>query len=307
MTLTRRTFFCCAALASTQFASAQRVSGPRENYPADPRHRLAVATYPFRTMIVAPHNRERSNTIPAVDLAGFAHYIRTEFDVSGIEPLHSHFPSTELFDIRKLRAAFDAAGVRTVNIPVDEDVDLTSPDANRRESSYRTLERWIDIAMILGSPSIRIGAVPQGSGPADVAGPVAAMRPLVQYASARNVMITFENDDPVYGTADRVVALLKLANTPWLRALPDFANSLMGGDEAFNAEAVRSMFRYASSIAHVKDAEVIANQRRTVSLPELLRIAREARFRGFFSLESDSNVDPTADTKHLVERCLALM
>ena len=307
MTVTRRSLLQLAALTSAHLAFAQQTSGALRNFHTGPRQRLAVATYPFSAMIREPHHTDTSKKITNVDLAGFAQYIRTEFDVFGIEPLHSHFPSTDLADIRKLKSAFDAVSIRTVNIPVDEDVDLTSPDPVRRAESFRTLARWIDIAAILHSPSIRIGAVPHGTGPQDLAGPVAALQPLLQYASARNVILCFENDDPVFGTAARIVALLQQADSPWLRALPDFANSLMSGDEAFNAEAVRSMFRFCAGIAHVKDAEVINKVRRTVSLQQLLTIAKQANFRGFYSMESDSDVDPVNDTKHLIQQCLSFM
>ena len=304
MTVNRRNFLTQAALASAYAALGQ---SPRVTYPTDPRHRLAVATYPFRARIISPNNSDRSNKFPGMDLAAFARYIRSEFNVFGIEPLHSHFSSTDPADVHKLKSAFDAAGVRTVNIPVDEDVDLTSSEPTRRDASNRTLARWVDIAAILQSPSIRIGTVPHGSAPSDIAGPAAALKPLLSYAAARNVIVCLENDDPIFGSADRIVAILKQVSSPWLRALPDFANSLMGGDEAFNARAVRSMFRFGANIAHVKDAEVINKVRRTASLTELFAIARQSGFQGFYSMESDSNADPTADTHHLIEQCLALL
>ena len=305
MTVSRRTFVAQVALGSSCAAFGQRL--PRVAYATDPRHRLAIATYPFRARILSPTNTERSDTVPGVDLAGFARYIRSEFNVFGIEPLHSHFASTKPADIHTLKAAFDALGVRTVNIPVDEDIDLTSTDRGRRDNSIRTVERWIDIAAVLQSPSIRIGTVPHGTAPPDIAGPAAALKPLLSYAAAHNVVICLENDDPVFGSAERIVAILKEVSSPWLRALPDFGNSLMGGDEAFNATAVRSMFGYAANIAHVKDAEMIDKVRRTASLKELFSIARQSDFHGYYSMESDSNVDPTPDTHHLIERCLALM
>ena len=307
-TLSRRSFLATTTLATAHTAFAQQPSSaPERHYPTDPRHRLAVATYPFRATIVAPHNSDRSDKVPGLDLAGFAKYIRTDFNVFGIEPLHSHFPSTDLADIRKLKSAFDAADIRTVNIPVDEDVDLTSPDPARREQSFQTLARWIDIAVVLQSPSIRIGAVPHGTGPADIAGSAAAVEPLLRYAFAHNVVLCFENDDPTFGNAARITAILERVHSPWLRALPDFANGLMGGDETFNAQAVQSMFRFAANIAHVKDAEVINKVRRTVSLQQLFTLAKQSNFRGFYSMESDSDVDPTADTRHLIQQCLELM
>jgi hypothetical protein len=71
-----------------------------------------------------------------------------------------------------------------------------------------------------------------------------------------------------------------MAGSPSLRALPDFANSLMGGDEVFNAQAVKAMFARAWNIAHVKDAEMIHRKRESVSLAELFGLAKQAGYRG---------------------------
>jgi len=67
------------------------------------------------------------------------------------------------------------------------------------------------------------------------------------------------------------------------------------------------MFAHAWNIAHVKDAEIIRDKRETVSLSELFAIAKAARYRGYYSMESDSEVDPVVDTKHLIEQSLTLM
>ena len=129
----------------------------------------------------------------------------------------------------------------------------------------------------------------------------------MSYAISRNVILNFENDDPVLANDGRIVSLLKLVASPYLRALPDYANSLMGGDEAFNARAVRNMFQYASNIAHVKDAELIKGSRRSVSLAEMFAIAKASAYRGYYSMESDSNTDPLVDTKHLIEQSVRLL
>ena len=65
-------------------------------------------------------------------------------------------PPTEPAEVTKLRAAFDAAGVHTVNIPVDARVDLCSDDAAIRSAGNAVYRRWVDIAVQLGSPSIRV-------------------------------------------------------------------------------------------------------------------------------------------------------
>jgi sugar phosphate isomerase/epimerase len=304
--LTRRDFVRAALVCSANTAFGAAPHGPRGSFPRTPSGRIAVATYPFRAWIVAPHNRHRDPAKPGMNLAAFAHYAAKEFGVRGIEPQDAHFPSTEHSEILKLRAAFDAAGVRTVNIPVDEQVELCSEDEGKRNAGNASYRRWIDIALVLGSPSIRIW-IPKCSAIANLRQAVQALRPTLDYAAKRNIVVNLENDDPDLASAKRTVAAIKIAGTPYLRALPDFGNGLMGGDERFNAQSVKEMFAYAWNVAHVKDAEFINGKHETVSLPELFGIARSAGYRGYYSMESDSEVDPFVDTRRLIEQSLALV
>lgn len=305
--LTRRSFIKGAMLCSANAAlSAADMKWPHATFPTDPRARLAVASYPFRKFILAPNNRDRDPSKPGMDLAAFAGFVRKEFNVAGIEPLDSHFSSTKRSEIMKLRASFDAIGMHTVNIPVDEPVMLCSSDETKRNAGNARYRDWIDIAVLLGSPSIRIW-IPKCSNTSDLPKAVQALKPTLAYAAAHNIVVNLENDDPVLSSDARVLAAIRLADTPYLRTLPDFANSLMGGDERFNAQAVRHMFAHAWNIAHVKDAEFIHGRRETVSLSEIFGIAKAARYRGYYSMESDSNVDPVADTRHLIQTSLSLL
>src|ERR1700760_1296313 len=231
--LTRRSVLKGALVCS---ASAAFARVPRATFPVDPRARLAVATYPFRELIIAPGNHDYDPKKRGMDLASFARFVRTEFKVNGIEPLDSHFPSTEPSQVRKLRAAFDAAGVYTVNIPVDEKVELCSDDAAIRSVGNARYRVWVDVAVLLGSPSIRVW-IPKCSDPSDLSRAVGALKPTIEYATSRNVVVNLENDNPVTASAARSLAAIKLADSPYLRALPDFGNGLMDGDERFNAQA----------------------------------------------------------------------
>jgi sugar phosphate isomerase/epimerase len=303
---TRRTFCKAAIACSASAALAKTMDAPQADFPTDPRARIAVATYPFRKILLSPANHDRDASQQGMDLAAFARYIRTEFKVRGIEPLSVHFPPIEPSTILKLHAAFEAAGVHTVNIPIDDPVELCSTNAAIRNSGNARYRSWIDIAVTLRSPSIRIW-IPKCSDTSDLPRAVHALQPTLEYAAKKNIVVNLENDDPVLSSEQRTLAAIQLANSPYLKALPDFANSLMAGDQQFNAEAVKRMFAHAWNIAHVKDAEMIRDKREAVSLPELFAIAKAARFRGYYSMESDSDADPVIDTKHLIERSLALM
>ena len=302
----RRAFLRTAALACAAPALAEKTRTPDLRFPKEPRARIAVATYPFRSMIVAPENHDLAKGTTGMQLGDFARFIVKEFRVHGIEPLHSHFPSKEPRDIADLKRSFDDAGVFTCNIPVDEQTDLCSMDAETRRRGYEIYRRWVDIAVQLASPSIRI-SMPAFTKTSDTTSMAAALEPVLGYAASRNIIINLENDDPVLANDKRIVSLIEAVRSPYLRALPDYANSLMGGDEGFNTEAVRNMFRYAANIVHVKDAEVISGSRRSVQLADLFAIARAAEYKGYYSIESDSNTDPIVDTKHLIEQSLSLI
>ncbi len=308
--MNRRHWLKLVALASTGVAarrSLTQTNVPHLRVPADPRHRIAIATYPFRAVITAPGNTDRIASKPGISLAEFAAYIRTTFNVFGIEPLHSHFSSTAPADIAKLRRAFDASNVRTLNIAVDAPADLCSPDPAIRAKGVDVYRMWVDIAVQLASPSIRIGSIPRCTDSANLLAVADALRPVVAYAASRSILVMLENDDPQTGSATRIAGIVRGAASPWLRGLPDFGNGLIGGDVHFNAKSVREMFQVAGSMAHVKEGETIQGKDVHISLPELFTIARQAGYRGFYSMESDSGADPERNTKYLVEQTLALM
>ena len=302
MILSRRSALKLGALATAHTALAQ-TPAPAE---AAKRARLAVATWPFRRRIIAPKNDARDPKLPAVDLAGFAAFVKQEFGLTAIEPLDQHFPSQTTAYMRELRAALDHLGMRVANLPIDASVDLGSSDPETHQQALDVYRTWIDHAVVLGSPSVRI-ATPKCGGPQDVTRPAEVLVPVADYAKARGVMVHLENDDPVLANATRITAILRAAANPNLRALPDFGNGLMAGDSAFAVNQARLMFEFPGRIAHVKDAEEVDHQHRTVPLDQLFTIARNAKFTGSFSLESDSSADPVPDTHHLIERSLALM
>jgi sugar phosphate isomerase/epimerase len=304
--ITRRNLIKGALVCGATAALGATPKGPQANFPVDPRSRIAVATYPFRAIIDSPHNSDRDSTKPGMDLAEFARYIRTEFKVRGIEPLDSHFPSTELDAISKLRAAFDAADVFVANMPVDERVELCSEDEEKRNAGNVRYRHWIDVAVMMGSPSIRIW-IPKCADFSDLPKAVHALKPTIDYAASRNIVVNLENDDPINASVARTLAAIQLAASPYLRALPDFGNGLVAGDERFNAQGVERMFAHAWNIAHVKDAMEVKGKRKTASLEELFAIARASGFRGYYSMESDSDVDPVVDTKHLIEQSLQMI
>ena len=120
-----------------------------------------------------------------------------------------------------------------------------------------------------------------------------SLKQVASYGAAKNVVITLENDDPRSEDAFFIVDVIKKANTPFLRALPDFCNSMIErNDEKFNYDAVTAMFQHAYNISHVKDSEVDGTKVYRVDVAKTFAIAKAAGYRGYYSMEWEGATDP---------------
>jgi sugar phosphate isomerase/epimerase len=294
--LNRRSFIV-GSLAAVALQAAQ----PRIDFPSKPRERLAVSSYPFRSLIESPHHRPSDSAKPGMTLQQFAQFIPENFQVHGIEPWSRHFSSTVFSYVHELRDAFKTAGVRVVNIPVDESVHPCADDPDQRKASSETWQKWVDVAVELGSPSIRVH-MPGIRSDSDCV--LTSFRTLVDYAIQKNIVVNVENDDPVSEQASRIVETIEKVNSPFLHALPDFCNSMLAGDEEYDYRSVTAMFAHAYNISHVKDEEVERGKVYRIDLVRTFAIATKANYRGYFSMEWDGQGDPNQGTRRLIEASL---
>ena len=293
---TRRAFLrTCAALAAAPALPA--ASTPDIRFPSAPRDRLGVASYPFRNFMDRPGH-------PGIKLVDFAAMVVEKFGIHNIEPLSEHFPATTPAYLDELRRAVEKSHSHVVNIPTSVGASLYDTDAARRDKAVAGGKKWVDVAVAIGSPSIRVhiqGA--RGVAP-DVGRASESLKQVAEYGAAKNIMITLENDDLETEDAFFLAKVIDAVNSPWLRALPDFGNSMMKGDEDFNYRAVDAMFRRAYNISHVKDAEVDNGKVFRVSLAKTFAIAKAAGYRGYFSMEFEGEGGPYEGTQKLIDESL---
>jgi sugar phosphate isomerase/epimerase len=296
--LTRRQF----AGSCVAFAAAAAL--PNMKFPNGARDRLAVASYPFRGSITTPGNEDRDPAQPGVALKDFAAMVRDRFDIHNIEPLSSHFPSTDAAHIAEFRKAVEQAGSHIVNIPVDIEASLYDPDASRRDAAIAEARRWVDVAAALGSPSVRIHIAGSKDAPPDDGLAAQSLRSVADFAAGRGVLVNLENDDLVSEDAFFIVKVIEKAKSANLRALPDFGNSMLKGDEDFNYKAVQAMFEHAYNISHVKDSEVYRKKVYRVDVGKTFGIAKAAGYRGYFSMEWEGESGPYEGTQRLIDESL---
>jgi sugar phosphate isomerase/epimerase len=315
----RREFLgqCAGAAAGTWLlpglARAAAGSEPSVIFPTAPRDRVAVAAYPFRDFIVGwkGWDGHSSSSVPAaqqVQLKDFAAHIAEKFNIHKIELWSPVFPSTDAKYLEQLRAAVQKAGSSVVDIAVDARHSQYSPDAAERDQAASSSKTWVDVGVALGSPSIRTHIQGAKDLKPDVGRAADTLARVAEYAGKKNVVVHLENDDPVSEDPFFIVQVIEKVNSPWLRALPDFGNSVVAHDEDFAYRAIDAMFAHAYGICHVKDGEENEQGKMMhVDLARTFGILKKNAYKGYCSIEYDAPGDPYKATAELVEKTVGFL
>ncbi len=308
----------CAGMAAgawllPEFALVAGRSEPSVKFPSAPRERVAVAAYPFREFIVGwkGWDGKTPSAVPAaqqIELKDFAAHVAEKFNVRKIEPWGRIFPSTDPKYLEQFRAAVEKAHSAVVDIAVDDEYSQYSPDAAERNRALASSKQWVDVGAALGSPSVRTHVQGAKDVKPDVARAADTLARVAEYAAKKNVVVHLENDDAVSEDPFFIVQVIEKVNSPWLRALPDFGNSLNTHDDDFNYRAVDAMFAHAYGICHVKDGEVDEQGKPThVDLARTFAILKKHGYKGYCSIEYDAPGDPYKPTAELVEKTVKFL
>lgn len=297
--------FLAASLLTGCFPALRAAERPSVTFPSSPRERLAVSSYPFRALIKGVTRDADGMNKSAMTLQQFAETVPQRLEVHGIEPWSNHFESTETSYIQDLNAAFTKAGLRVVNIAVDIPVHLCENDPQQQAAGLDQYRKWVDAAVTLKSPSIRIH-VPSGQdGRSDLPCALETLGRLAKYGAEKKIVINLENDNPKSEDPFTIVEILKSTNSPFLRALPDFCNSMLIADDSeYNDRGLRALFKYAYNISHVKDSESDRGKIYTVDVHNIFEIAKRGHYKGYFSMEFEGTGDPYQGTAALIRKSL---
>jgi len=296
-----------AASASTFIPKTFSASTePNLSFPSEPRERLAVPSWPFRGYIEAPTNKwARDPKLPGMDLKDFAAMVVKRFNVRNIEPLSDHFSSTEASYLHEFRTNVEKAGARVVNIPADLRYSFYDTDEARRQKAVGDGKKWIDVAVAIGSPSVRLHIAGARNLKPEVGRAAESLKRVAEYGAQKNVLVNLENDDNVTEDPFFIVQVIEKVNHPYLHALPDFCNSMLTHDQEFNNRAMDAMFKHAYNISHMKDSEVgDKGKLYTVDVAKCFEIAKANGYRGYFSMEWEGQGEPNGGVQKLLEESL---
>jgi sugar phosphate isomerase/epimerase len=272
--------------ASTEPAAPSR-PGPRT-----PQIRLSCNIYSFNE----PLTKKTMTLEEALDFCA-------ELGFDAVDPTGYYFPGYPeappdryLYDIKKraFRLGLDISGTGVRN-------DFTSADAARRNADVGLVKRWIDVAVKLGAPAVRVfagPAVPAGRSEAEATDWVVAhLKDCVAYAADRGVFVVLQNHDDLLKTAAETLAVRERIGSEWFGLLVDIG-SLRTTDDPYAEIARLAPFAYTWQIKEQVYRRGVAEE---TSASQIVRILRDSAYRGYIPIETLGAGDPRPKLRAFVD------
>jgi len=280
-------------------------TAPNVQFSTEPRERISVSSYPFREYITGKHDAgardEMSAAVAKMPLKHFAAHISTKFNIHKVEPWSEHFLSLEASYLDEIREAAAKSGSSFANVAADGENSLYSSDVAECDRAIQFAKTWIDVAAHIGSPSVRINIAAARNTKPEVSRVVEGLKPIADHAAAKNIAVHLENDNPDSEDPFFIVNVLQHAGSAWIRALPDFGNSLAALPPEDAYRGIDEMFAHAYAISHVKDTTNTPAKRVVeVDLERIFTLAKKHNYKGVFSMEWETAGDVYAGTSKLI-------
>src|SRR5207249_267077 len=167
-------------------------AGPRRRFPTAARERIAIASYPFRDFIAGRDGKPGSGKM---ELQEFAAHVGAKFNIKKIEPWSAHFRSLDKAYVEELRAAVAQAGGAIVNIAVDGEHSPYAADEAERERAIAFSKLWIDVATVIGSPSVRTNIPAAKDSKPDLERTAESLKRVAEHGAAKNVVVNLRSEE----------------------------------------------------------------------------------------------------------------
>ncbi len=251
------------------------------------RLKLGVCAYSYRQLLT---RKEEPMT-----LEGFLEKA-AELDFDGVELTSYYFRDTSPEFLRRIRARAFALGLDVAGSAVGNNFCL--PPGPARDKQIEMVKKWVEHSEALGAPVIRIFAGSKQKDQADADAHKVLVETIEEccgYAGQHGVYLALENHGGPTATAEGTLKILRDVKSPWFGANLDTGN-FHGADPYAEIAAVAP---YAIT-THVKVEVSAAGQKaQPADFPRIVKILREAGYRGYLSIEYEAKEDPlTALPRH---------
>ncbi|MEZ4699949.1 MAG: sugar phosphate isomerase/epimerase family protein [Rhodothermales bacterium] len=298
--MNRRVFIQQSGLvaASAAFWSCSPGDAPSAAASADAKlARIGITTVSLRSRFAQTHEMmAEPYEGPMLNLETAPAYIAGELGLHNVEVWERQFDDTSIAYCERVRAAAERAGSRITNIQVSGLANLSSMDADERAQGVTQAREWVDRAVAIGAPSIRVDAGGRAGDPFDLAVTVDSYRRIVDYAGSKGVVILVENHSGFTRDIDTVVAIIEAIESPNCRALADYGNTPAGSIEDRIA-GLQKMLPYLAFVSAKGTGFDEQMRHSDYDFAALVRATEASGYRGIYSIEMwpDADSPPPAD------------
>ncbi len=246
------------------------------------KFKFSLAAYSYRDLLTAKP--------PKLTLDDFVADC-AQMGLEGTELTSYYFPENVtpefLRNIRGLafRLGLDVSGTAVGN-------DLCHPTGPEREKQIAHVKRWVDNAVLLGAPVIRIfSGSPHGTTPEEAHKlAVEGIEECCQYAGDRSVYLALENHGGLTEKVDDMLRLIKDVKSPWFGVNLDTGN--------FHSEDLYGdLAKIAPYAVNVQVKVVVSGpdkKKQPSDYARLAEILSTAGYRGYIVLEFEEPEEPRA-------------
>jgi sugar phosphate isomerase/epimerase len=284
--LTRRSFLTASAAA---FAI-----GPIKRH-GPSRMKLSLAAYSFRDVLAGPG---KSMTLEDfIDRAA-------AWNLDAVEPTSYYFPDPPTAEYcRRLRRQAFLLGLGISGTAIRNTFTHRPGPALEKEIAH--VKRWIDLAVHLGAPTIRIfaGDVQQGTTEAQARQwCIQAIQQCCDYAGPRGIILALENHGGIVSTLEQLLSIVTAIKSDWFGVNWDSGNFRSADPYGDLAKAAP----YAV-VAQIKTEISPSGVTEEANLPRIVGILRAAGYRGFVALEYEAKEDPFVAVPRYLEQLQQLI
>jgi hypothetical protein len=252
--------------------------------------RISLMTNDFDTILPEIWDRSKEVAPKGLDMMDLPDAVADRLHLHNLEVCNINLLSMAPSYIRKFKERLDKAKSKVVDLVVEIDppetryrgrISACSPDPAIRAQAIEMTKQWIDIAAVLGSPSI----MPNQGVPyltEDLTPCIEGLKTLVDYGKSKHVFVILE---PRGGrmAPEQMVDLLK-------------ASGAYANPQIRTEEGLRLLYPLARTVQHV-------NLSPRFDLANEIKISKELGFKGWYSIET-SGSDPWASIQKVIDALL---
>ncbi len=253
--------------------------------------KLSLAAYSFRQYL--PQDGKPGK----ITLADFFELV-AGWGLPAAEPTGYYFTSEDFAYVHTLKAKAHKLGIDISGTAIRN--DFCDPDAEKRKADVVYVKRWVDIALHLGAPHIRVFAGNPHAGVSDeqaMAWAIECLKECADYAGTQGVYLGIENHGYLTTSGDTLMEVAEGVGHEWLGINLDTGNF----DSNPYENIARAVPRAVNVQLKLDVAGATPKSKEPADFARIFKILSDGGYRGYVALEYEGKEDPYTGVPKFIE------